>query len=51
MVGQTPKEGYNLKQMLEILTAQGVEVKLRKTSPDARGTSELALVNGVANNE
>ncbi|WP_237385518.1 DsrE family protein [Xenorhabdus sp. Sc-CR9] len=43
LAGQIPKEGYNLKQMLEILTAQNVEVKLCKTCTDARGISGLAL--------
>ncbi|AYA40980.1 DsrE family protein [Xenorhabdus nematophila] len=47
LAGQNPKEGYNLKQMLEILTAQNVNVKLCKTCTDARGISELALVDGV----
>ncbi len=45
--GQQPREGYNLQQMLEILTAQNVPVKLCKTCADARGISELALVDGV----
>ncbi len=47
LAGQAPKEGYNLKQMLEILTAQNVEVKLCKTCTDARGISELVLVDSV----
>ena len=42
--GQQPREGYNLQQMLEILTAQNVAVKLCKTCADARG---LTLVDGV----
>ncbi|WP_145555770.1 DsrE/DsrF/TusD sulfur relay family protein [Yersinia canariae] len=45
--GQQPREGYNLQQMLEILTAQNVPVKLCKTCADARGISGLALVDGV----
>lgn len=45
--GQNPKEGYNVQQMLEILTAQQVPVKLCKTCTDARGMSQLALVDGV----
>ncbi len=44
---QKPKEGYNLQQMLEILTAQQVPVKLCKTCTDARGISNLTLVDGV----
>lgn len=46
--GQRPAEGYNLQQMLEILTAQGVEVKLCKTCTDGRGITSLPLVDGVA---
>ncbi|PHM71607.1 hypothetical protein Xkoz_02682 [Xenorhabdus kozodoii] len=49
LAGQRSKEGYNLQRMLEILTAQGVEVKLCKTGSDARGINKLALVDGVAN--
>lgn len=44
---QNPAEGYNLGQMLEILTAQGAKVKLCKTCTNARGLTELALVEGV----
>ncbi|HEM6910451.1 TPA: DsrE/DsrF/TusD sulfur relay family protein [Providencia stuartii] len=45
--GQKPKEGYNIQQMLEILTAQQVAVKLCKTCTDARGVSELPLADGM----
>lgn len=45
--GQKPTEGYNIQQMLEILTAQGVTVKLCKTCADGRGVSSLPLVDGV----
>ena len=45
--GQKPNEGYNLQQMLEILTAQNVPVLLCKTCANARGISELKLVDGV----
>ena len=45
--GQAPTEGYNLRQMLEILTAQQVPVKLCKTCADGRGVSALPLVDGV----
>jgi uncharacterized protein involved in oxidation of intracellular sulfur len=47
ITAQKPKEGYNLQQMLEILTAQNVPVKLCKTCTDARGISELPLIDGV----
>lgn len=46
--GQKPNEGYNLQQMIEILTAQSVPVKLCKTCADARGVSQLPLIDGVA---
>lgn len=46
--GQRPAEGYNIQQMLEILTAQGVPVKLCKTCTDGRGITALALADGVA---
>lgn len=37
--GQKPAEGYNVQQMLEILTAQQVPVKLCKTCADGRGSA------------
>lgn len=46
--GQKPAEGYNIQQMLEILTAQNVPVKLCKTCTDGRGISALPLIEGVA---
>ena len=45
--GQRPAEGYNIQQMLEILTAQNVPVKLCKTCTDGRGITGLTLVDGV----
>ncbi|ELY4157428.1 DsrE/DsrF/TusD sulfur relay family protein [Cronobacter turicensis] len=45
--GQKPAEGYNAQQMLEILTAQNVPVKLCKTCADGRGVSALPLIEGV----
>lgn len=47
IAGQQPREGYHLQQMLEILTAQQVPVKLCKTCADARGISNLTLADGV----
>ncbi len=41
------QQGYNVQQMLEILTAQQVPVKLCKTCADGRGVSALPLVDGV----
>ncbi|EMA8584970.1 DsrE family protein, partial [Escherichia coli] len=35
------------QQMLEILTAQNVPVKLCKTCTDTRGISDLPLVDGA----
>ena len=35
------EEGYNIQQMLEILTAQNVPVKLCKTCTDGRGIGTL----------
>ncbi|WP_318377806.1 DsrE/DsrF/TusD sulfur relay family protein [Enterobacter sp.] len=46
--GQKPAEGYNIQQMLEILTAQDVPVKLCKTCTDSRGITDLPLIDGVA---
>lgn len=45
--GQTPNEGYNLQQALEIITSLGAEVKLCKTCTNARGISNLPLAEGV----
>lgn len=44
---QNPAEGYHLQQMLEILTAQGANVKLCKTCTNARGLTELKFAEGV----
>lgn len=44
---QAPGEGYHVQQMLEILIAQGAEVKLCKTCCNARGISELPLIEGA----
>ncbi len=45
--GQQPAEGYNLRQMLEILAAQGVPMRLCKTCSDARGLGNLPLIDGI----
>lgn len=45
--GQKPAEGYSIQQMLEILTAQNVPVKLCKTCADGRGISTLPLIDEV----
>ncbi|MGF1734990.1 DsrE/DsrF/TusD sulfur relay family protein [Photobacterium satsumensis] len=44
---QAPGEGYNVQQMLDILLAQGAEVKLCKTCCNARGLSALPLIEGA----
>ena len=46
--GQKPAEGYNIQQMLEMLTAQTDPVKLCKTCTDGRGSTALPLIDGVA---
>lgn len=45
--GQKPNDGYNVQQMLEILTAQNVPVLLCKTCADGRGISNLPLIDGT----
>lgn len=45
--GQKPAEGYHIGQMLEILTAQNTPVALCKTCTDARGITDLPLIDGV----
>ncbi|MGY3857369.1 MULTISPECIES: DsrE/DsrF/TusD sulfur relay family protein [Aeromonas] len=47
LAGQAPAEGYNLRQMLEILLAQGTLIRLCKTCTDARGISPLPLIEGI----
>ncbi|MGN5150924.1 DsrE/DsrF/TusD sulfur relay family protein [Aeromonas enteropelogenes] len=47
LAGQAPAEGYNLRQMLEILLAQGVIIRLCKTCTDARGITALPLIEGI----
>lgn len=44
---QDPVEGYDIQQMLEIVLAQGGDVKLCKTCCAARGLSQLPLVDGA----
>jgi len=44
---QRPAEGYNIQQLLEILSGQGAQIKLCKTCTDARGISELPLIEGA----
>lgn len=47
LAGQAPAEGYNLRQMLEILLAQGSRIRLCKSCTDARGITPLPLVEGI----
>ncbi len=47
LAGQAPAEGYNLRQMLEILLAQGARIRLCKSCTDARGITPLPLVEGI----
>jgi uncharacterized protein involved in oxidation of intracellular sulfur len=44
---QRPAEGYNIQQLLEILLAQGAEIKLCKTCTDARGLTNHPLIEGA----
>lgn len=44
---QAPAEGYDIQQMLEILLCQGAVIKLCKTCSDARGISDVPLVQGA----
>ncbi len=43
---QQPSEGYNIQQMLEIIIAQGAEVKFCGTCMNARGLAELDFIAG-----
>lgn len=47
LAGQSPAEGYNLRQMLEILLAQGTLIRLCKSCTNARGISSLPLIEGI----
>lgn len=47
LAGQKPQEGYNIQQMLEILIAQQVDIKLCKTCTDSRGISQSGLIDGI----
>ncbi len=48
LVGQKTTEGYNIQQMLEILIAQQVDIKLCKTCAESRGINQLPLINGIS---
>ena len=43
---QQPSEGYNLQQMLEIILAQGAEIKYCTSCVQARGLTELDVIEG-----
>ena len=45
--GKNQGKATTIQQMLEILTAQNVPVKLCKTCTDGRGISTLPLIDGV----
>ena len=47
LAGQSPAEGYNLRQMLEILLAQGTRIRLCKSCTDARGITALPRIEGI----
>ncbi|QSX33388.1 DsrE family protein [Shewanella avicenniae] len=44
---KTPDLSYNLAQMLDILLAQQVPVKLCKTCVEARGVTQAMLIEGA----
>ena len=44
---QNPADGYNLRQMLEIVVAQNIPIRLCKTCADSRGISSLPLIEGM----
>lgn len=45
--GQAPTEGYNLRQMIEILASQHVPIRLCRTCAESRGISGLPLIDGI----
>lgn len=45
---QQPAEGYHIQQLIEILVAQGAEIKLCKTCTDARGMTDMPLIEGTS---
>lgn len=44
---QAPADGYNIQQLIEILLGQGAQIKLCKTCTDARGMTEMPLIEGA----
>lgn len=46
LAGQAPNDGANIQQILEILSAQGAEIKLCTSCAKARGITALPLVQG-----
>ena len=47
IAGQNPNEGSNVQQLIDILVAQGAEVKLCTSCVKARGLLEAKLIDGV----
>jgi len=47
LAGQRPAEGYNIQQMLEILLAQNITVKLCKTCAESRGLMTVEKIEGI----
>lgn len=43
---QNPGEGYNIQQMLEIIIAQGSQVKFCGSCMHSRGLAELKVIEG-----
>ncbi|WP_109079362.1 DsrE/DsrF/TusD sulfur relay family protein [Aggregatibacter kilianii] len=47
LAGQNPNEGSNVQQVIEILVAQGAEIKLCTSCVKARGLLDAKLIDGV----
>ena len=47
LAGQRPAEGYNIQQMLEILLAQNIPIKLCKTCAEGRGLISAGKIEGI----
>ena len=47
IAGQNPNEGFNIQQLIDILAAQGAEIKLCTSCVKARGLLDAKLIDGV----
>ena len=46
IAGQNPNEGFNIQQLIDILAAQGAEIKLCTSCVKARGLLDAKLIEG-----